>query len=216
LNKKISLSLLISNYQKCGSDESFTKIYNFVSSTFPKKIRSLAERYKLDELDVESVINLKLFEVVKNFDRAKGEFMKQLNTAVKFGCIDLLRKDIKREEINETGLTANLPEEESISFIESLTPLDNLVTTEEIAIANIQKKRDQRQLIATLLCNADDDTRQSASAYMMTGSYGEAAKLLGTNKMKVSRHVKRLSFHFDGNQNGDYRDYFTVPTVSVG
>jgi Glu-tRNA(Gln) amidotransferase subunit E-like FAD-binding protein len=218
VNQNVSLSLLVSRYQATGSDELFSEIYNIVSSEFPKKIHRLAKRFNLDEPDVESIINLKIFEVVRKFDRANGEFMKQLNSAIKHGCIDLLRKDIAHhKEINETRLTANFAKEESADYFDTLTPIEVSDEMEEIAIANIQKKRDQRQLIAAILSSTDEDTRQSASAFMETGSYGAAAKLLGTtDKKKIHRHIKRLSRHFDGNQNGDYHDYFTVATVHVG
>lgn len=204
MQKSVSLNLLVSNYQCTKNELIFNEIYRIATNKWPAILRKLANKYYIDEADVESIANYKLYEVVLTHDNSKGDFVHNLSRAIRRGCIDLVRKK-KLKDAFESLVPAKTDEDGN-----EVNPLESLATAnaEEEIIEHIQKKSDQRQLIADLLSFADDDTRESASAYMMYGSFGEAAKLLGTNKMKISRQIKRLANHFDANQFGDYRDYF--------
>ncbi|MED3649991.1 hypothetical protein [Heyndrickxia sporothermodurans] len=215
MDNQPSLELLVINYKNTSNEVIFGDIFRIASKYLHKRIARLAERYNIDRDDVESVINLKVFEVARKFDASKGPFMKQLNTAIKFGCIDEMRKDIRREEVTLSHLTANIPEDDLPEFLDKLTPIDFTSSAETQAVTNLQENREQRQLLAKLLSDADEGTRQSASAYLEVGSYDAAAKLLGTNQMNVFRKIKRLARKFDANQMGQISDYFTAPTVTA-
>lgn len=204
-----ALELLVINYNITGNEVIFNEIYNTVTEYTNKRITGLSRKYNIDSLEVESVINFKIFQVVKAFDKSKGTFMKQLNTAIRNGCIDALRKDAREKSDNLSFLN----KDDSPDFMDKLAPTG--LSAEINAIENLQKDREQRQLLANLTVKVDDNTRQSVIAFLDAGSYGEAAKLLGVNKGTIQRRIKRIARYFDANQMGQVTDYFTVPTVKA-
>jgi hypothetical protein len=208
----VDIKLLVKNYQSTGCESSFNELYRIATAKWPSLLNRLAGKYYLDRLDVESMANLKLYQIAKSYDPSLGNFTNALSTAIKRGCIDLVRKK-KIIDDHQSLVSANTDDEGNVQ-----DPFENLATAnaEDEIIEVLQKNRDQRLLIATLMIDADDNTRQCLSAYAETGSYRDAAKLLGKNdKNAVLRPIRKLSRKFDANQFGDIADYFTVPTVKA-
>lgn len=199
LTLSIEKSILI--YQQTGDEQIFYEIYKKVSENWATLIPKLAKKYYLDEHDVESVAHTKLYELVKSYDKLKGNFTHMLGQAIRRGCIDIIRQNKRREP--ETLI-------EDYSSLEFLASQRANAETE--CIEYIQKKHEQRQLLKTILKHADDKTRQSLIAFINSDfSYSTAAKQLGTTRKTIRRHITKLAEYFDGN----YRDYFTVPTEST-
>lgn len=191
---------LATEYQRTNDESVFRELYDLASANWPTLIPKLARKYYLDESDVCHVANVKLFELSRAYDRTKGSFANMLGQAIRRGCIDLIRKNKRRDA---EYLTDNY------SLIEPFTDTCNAETE---CIEYLQKKYDQRQLVEALLEHADDYTRQCVSAYLAENdSYTNAAKRLGTTRKTVRRRITSLARHFDG----EYHDYFTVPTTNI-
>jgi RNA polymerase sigma factor (sigma-70 family) len=198
----LTIEDLVVEYQRTLDELVFREIYEKASANWPTLVQKLAKRYYLDEDDVSSVAHFKLYELTKTFDRSKGYFINMLGQAIRRGCIDLVRQK-KRKDTNEFLF-------EDSSTIESQS--EQCANAEMDCIEYLQKKYDQRQLVEALLAHADENTRQCIIAFIAENySYTNAAKRLGTTRKTVRRRITRLSRHFDG----DYRDYFTVPTVNI-
>lgn len=202
-----SLENLIRDYQLSRRDDLFTDIYYELSERLVGRAEKLSAKYHIDIDDAKSVIGEKIFEVVKKYRKDDGDFMRYLNTAIKFGCIDLLRKDIQIEEISESFFAT----EEDENIFDAVI-IETEQSAEDTAIENIIKSRDQRQLIAALTDLADEPTRQSVSAYIEAGSYNAAAKLLGTPTMarSVKRRIERLKKFYNAEEMGELHDYYTI------
>lgn len=197
----LTIEDLVMEYQRTFDEDVFEMIYAEASANWPKMIPRLARRYVLDEHDVSSVAHEKLFELAKSYEREKGTFENMLGRAIRLGCIDLVRKR-KRHESHYLF--------DDFAKVERYT--DRRANAEEECIEYLQKKYDQRQLVEALLAHADENTRQCIIAFIAENySYTNAAKRLGTTRKTVRRRITRLSRHFDG----DYRDYFTAPTVNI-
>ncbi|MDQ0174441.1 sigma-70 RNA polymerase sigma factor region 4 domain-containing protein [Bacillus chungangensis] len=204
---------LISEYQKTRSDLVFSEIYFTYYSDNKRIVEKLSAKYKIDEADIESMINDKLMKVVENLDIAIGNFKKEMAVAVKNGCLDLIRK-MSREN---SYLADNYLVDEDGDDLEIFEVVSVAPTTDDEFIVNLQKNRDQRQLVAELLRKADEQTLTSISAFVQTNSYRQAAKQVGLSCHKaMKKRIRRIARQYDANRFGSYHDYFTVPTRFVG
>lgn len=199
LNKKVN------KYQVSKCEFTFNDIFRDVHSN--RLVDSLANQYKLDRLDVESAINLKLLDAIEIYDSNRGEFINLFRSIASRACIDLARRQSRESEYiadpyiecEETG------ELDEIYEIFEVAP----TTTETHILNDIIKSRDQRQLIAALLEKADKPTKLTISAFLKSDNYREAAKLLGVSHVTVINRIKRLSRYYDEQQFGHPADYFT-------
>ena len=90
----------LTNYQATKCESSFSEIYYYIYSNGGNIVKSYAYRYKLDEQDVESMINRKLFDVANKFVGESDKFKNAVFHAVKRGCIDVVRMRNNREKYN--------------------------------------------------------------------------------------------------------------------
>ncbi|SER88326.1 sigma-70 family RNA polymerase sigma factor [Psychrobacillus sp. OK032] len=201
---------IVLRYQTTKCEKAFCEIYEYIYEGGFGIVSTFSRRYKLDELDVESMINEKLLDIATKFD-GQGKFKNAVYSAIKFGCIDLARKRTLRD--NRT--TEVMYEDDDGILNEVYEIIEVAPTTEDDEIKGI-KKRDQRQLVTFLLSNANELTLTSASAFIETDSYRKAAKQIGTTDKTVKSRIRNLSKHYDESIYGSYYDYFTAPTVHVG
>src|SRR5690625_4514618 len=205
----MSINEQIIKYRQTKDEEVFRRIYESIHKG-GTMIASFTRKYGLDELDVESLINEKLLDVIDSHDPRKGKFINEVYTAVNYGCIDLLRTKTYEEEYIEDVMYENDDGEyEEVYEILQVAP----TTTEDDILNEVRKRRDQRQLIANLIEKADEPTKLSISAFLNTDSYRQAAKLASTCHKTVKARIERMSRNFDTNQYGESSDYFTVPTT---
>src|SRR5699024_2738375 len=80
----------------------------------------------------------------------------------------------------------------------------------------IRKRLDQRQLIKSLLNEADDSTKMTVSAFLDANSYRDVAKRLGICHKTAKARIRRLERRYNESIFGSCHDYFTEPTVHVG
>lgn len=208
----MTINQIVRHYQETKCDVSFTQIYEYI---YEKRdlVSFFTKRYKLDELDVESMINGKILEIADKFDGTTGKFRNAVFAAIKVGCIDLARKRNTKDKYY-----AEVMQEDDEGRLNELYEVVQVAPTtdENTIITDIQKKYDQRQLTAFLLSNTNEQTLTSALAFIQTDSYRKAAKLIGTTDKTVKSRIRSLSKRFDTNQFGNYYDYFTTATVHIG
>lgn len=205
------LNNLVISYQQKWDERVFSKVYEEVTSRWKREnvFYSLARRYGIDITEVESLAHEVLYDISRRYED-HGDFYNFLSKVLSGKCIDLRRK-YSREIDSEISLHSTVSEEDDDNPIIKFLAHAN---AEDEAIANLQRKSDQKQLIAQLLDKAPDKSRQALEAYIKSDfSYPQAAKLLGTKYDTVKRRVEKIATYFDANQNGDIYDYFTVATA---
>lgn len=207
----MTIEKAITQYQETGCEDSFSQIYYYIYS---KKniVRSFANQYRLDEHDVESLINEKILKLLEKYDDVADKFRNALYKSVKRGCIDLVRKRNTRDKYHTEVMLDD--GDEGINEVYEI--IEVAPTTLDNDIIELQKKYDQRQLIASLLSNTNEQTLTSALAFIKTDSYVQAAKQVGTTDKTVKSRIRSLSKRFDTNSFGNYYDYFTTATVHIG
>ncbi|MCG7345354.1 hypothetical protein MHZ92_14540 [Sporosarcina sp. ACRSL] len=202
----------VSKYQATGCEVAFGEIYEYIYEGGRWIVVKYARKYKLNEHDVESMINGKLIDIATKFDM-RGEFRNAVHYAIRLGCVDLLRKK-KRRDKHEAEV---MYEDDDGSLNEVYEILTVAPTTDESnIIEEIQKKHDQRQLVAFLISKADEQTLTSASAFIETNSYRKAAKQIGTTDKTIKSRIRKLANFYDCKKFGNHYDYLTVPTAFVG
>jgi DNA-directed RNA polymerase specialized sigma24 family protein len=207
---------LVLQYQQTKDNDIFEMLYDIIAKDWDKRSERVADYYGLDHHDVREMYDMKLWRLLDTYDPSKGNFQHALNRAIRYGLIDIIRKTKTRYSIEfyePSYFDEGDAENDSPSFFDKVMNIDDLPNAEAVAIEKLQKERDQRRLVAILYERADDYTRRCITAYLIGGSYEEAAKLLGTcNRSTVFRRIKRLSRHFNADKMGDFRDYFTELT----
>lgn len=208
------ISLAITRYQATKDEESFAELYHYIYSSRTNLVGTFARRYKLDELEVESMINFKLLEIADKFVGTADKFKNAVFNAIRVGSIDIARSRNAREKHH----TEVMYEDDDGTLNEVYEIISDAPTSaeEDYRISEIQKKHDQRQLTAYLLSNVSEQTLTSALTFIETNSYRLAAKQIGTSNHTVKARIRKLSKRFDEKQFGDYHDYFTVGTVHIG
>lgn len=205
------LNKLVISFQEEPSDETFMKIHEEVLAKWKKTnmIKSLGRKYRLDFAEVESLAYFKLQDVVKKYNPS-GDFYNMLSVSISRGCLDLWRG--KNSYDQEISLDFCLDsDDDSDTSLSDFIPCAN---AEEEITEYLQRNSDQRQLIAQLIDKAPEKCSQAAKAFVRCNfSYSAAAKLLNTSLPTVKRRIEKLATYFDANQNGDYRDFFTVATA---
>lgn len=206
------LNNLVISYQESRCEVTFSEIFERVSEFWKRNrvLHSLAKKYQLDFAEVESLANYTLYEIVDKY-KDSGDFYRYLSTSLSRKCINLRRDSAKYLE-NELSLDASVASED-----DSENPLIEFLVhanVEDEAIENLQRKSDQRQLIAHLLDKAPSKSLQAIEAYVETDfSYTQAAKLVGAKYDTVKRRVEKVASYYDANRSGSIKDYFTVATA---
>lgn len=206
------LNKYVLKLQICESsdyDSLFSEFYRELTSIWSSKgvIRSLANKYRLDEDDVLSIASFKSYELIEKFDETQGDFYHLLSTSISRKLIDAADK--RNEHANAHAASFETSMEDDPNII----PFIPHANAEEEAIEHLQKESEQRQLLAYLVEKADDKCQQALSAFSKSKSYREVAKLLGISHPAVKRRIKKVAKQFDSNKHGSIYDYFTVPTA---
>lgn len=210
----MTITLAITRYQATKCEDSFAELYHYIYSSKPNLVGTFAKRYKLDEHDVESMINVKIFEIADKFVGTADKFRNAVFNAIRVGSIDIARSRNAREKHR----TEVMYEDADGTLNEIYEIITDAPTSseEDFRITEIQKKHDQRQLTAYLLSNISEPTLTSALTFIETNSYRLAAKQIGTSNHTVKARIRKLAKKFDENRFGSYHDYFTVGTVHIG
>lgn len=206
------LNSLIVEYQKTRCETTFNLIYEEVGERLGNAKYNLAKYYGLGVPEVESEMNLLIFEIAIKYDIKKGNYFHMLTKGFKNVCIDLARskpKHLMRDNTFRNGEGGDTDLLDSIE-LDGITGADAQNT-----MNNLTYDIDQRQLVGKIMNDCDEDSRQAINAFNETNSFNKAAKLLGTCNKTVERRIRKLSTLFDGNQMGKIDDYFTVATRNL-
>lgn len=167
--------------------------------------------------EVESVYIDAFMNGLDKFDAGRGDFVHYVNRSVEnriknLGMARKIRNDrhVFESSWSSEGQTdfwegvqrdftdCEIQTPEDI-VLEELTTEDKLLFIPDIAQDLISKMSEEEFAIA--------------SSYMVTESYRETAKAVGTYAMKVQRTLDKIQNHYDESRFGDVRRFFTVNTA---
>lgn len=209
MNNK-QLNNLVISYQESKDELVAKEIHEIVTSIWErgKVLHSLAWRYGVEIAEVESLANFLLYEKIKTYEHV-GDFYNLLSVSLSRRCINI-RRDHAKFIDNEISLESSVNDEDDENPLIKFLVAAN---AEDEAVENLQRKSDQRQLIASLIDKAPEKCRQALKAYIESDySYTKAAKLIGVKYDTVKRRVENIANYFDPNKFGQVSDYFTEPT----
>lgn len=200
------LNELVVTYQETGSDFVFSDIYNAVLAELKNYKYELSTRYRIEADDVESELNLLIYELAMKYDETKSDFINLLRSSLRNKCIDLQRSNPKFEFVDNIVRDDEGQEQELLDLIEidEVTDKDSKETIRKLV------REDQRQLVHRILCRADEGGRQAALALVENETYNRAAKSLGTCHKTIKRRIRKLANLFDANREGNLREYLTA------
>lgn len=207
----MDLKELVIEYQKTGSEEIIRRVHNEVHQG-GRLSDKLSMQYDLDKLDVESMINEKILVILETYDGI-GNCRNMFSSYIRNGCLDLYKSRRRYLEHEADVMYENEDGEEAELYeVSEVAP----TTNEDSILDEIRKRLDQRQLIKSLLNEADDSTKMTVSAFLDANSYRDVAKRLGICHKTAKARIRRLERRYNESIFGSCHEYFTVPTVHVG
>lgn len=167
--------------------------------------------------DVESVYIDAFMNALEKFDPERGDFVHYVNRSVENRVRNLGLARKKRMERH--AYESSWQHDESVPFWDAMQAdfADCEIPTPEEIVTEELTKEDKMQFIPVIaqdmIGRMTDSELAIVSAYMLAGSYREAAKAVGTNAMKVMRTLDKVKKHYDELRFGDVHRFFTVNTI---
>jgi DNA-directed RNA polymerase specialized sigma24 family protein len=197
------LNNLVLDYQRTRNEDVFEQIYAAVSTSW-RRLDTIGKSVMADGAEVLAGYEDTLLKCIETFDN-RVDFAKLLSRSIRNKRGDIYRKK-KRIYQNEQFIAPVENEDGSeVAFeIEDEFNLEEYITA--------KKKADQRQLISSLLSDADAKTTAIVEAFLTNEkptptAIGEA---LGLHHSTVIRSLKRLAGKFDSKKYGDYTDFLVA------
>jgi hypothetical protein len=195
------LNSLVTLYQTDRNDETFEELYAIVVTNW-RRLDTVAKSVRSNEAEILATYEDELMKCIDVYD-GRGDFINLLNRYIWRKRRRIYTKQntlYKRETLwrHEEGA------EEDTAYAFQIP--DDFILEEQI----IAKKRaDQRQLIDSLLNDADDTTTAIVATFLAhpKPTATAIAKELGVHHSKVTRALTRLAAKFSTKQYGDYTDY---------
>lgn len=213
----MTLEELVIAYQSSRLDTDFESIYNQVYSQRMDPITRVGFNHGIYGHDARALVDDKIMETVDYFTIKNGSYLTLVNAAIKYGAIDIYRKEQYQADNVQDVLVPDDEEDYDGVYIEQeiyeAHPVEE-TTTEDDIINHVINNLDQRNLIAMLLLNADETTKQTIDAFQNTDTFRQAAKLIGTCHKTVKARIQRLRRGYDVETYGDPADYLITPTSS--
>lgn len=197
----------VCRYQTTGDEHLFNEIYREVAERWFSKPEGDAKFAATDVSEVCAMYDDTFMKVVGTYRREKGNFTHMLRASIYNAKCDLREKCLRRRQME-------IYEGDDQAGDDSAATLEYIAgdySAEDYALESIHRERDQRQLISSLVAQADDFTQkivQLLPSYDF--SVTALGKALGVHHSKVSRAISRLSRHYDYSRFGDISDYMTA------
>jgi hypothetical protein len=198
----LKLNNAVLEFQRSRSDESYAVIHEATIEKVNRKLEKIASSVRSNYPDTRALYEDVLMRCIERFD-GKSDFSHFFNAAVALERRGFNRKNVKR--YNREVFSVDDDDEKAATF----EIKDDFLIEEYI----VQKKRaDQRQLIDSLLNDADDTTTAIVATFLAhpKPTATAIAKELGVHHSKVTRALNRLSAKFSTKQFGDYHDYLVA------
>ncbi|WP_181349441.1 hypothetical protein [Thalassobacillus sp. CUG 92003] len=213
MSKHKQLNELVMRYKESRSDSDFNEIYQTISEKYFGKEYQLARSFNVDELEITALQDDKLLEAIASYEPEKGDFEPYFSVILVNGRKRIAGKTKKRRD-KETLLYGNDDESDAATFdrihqqhtdAEPEAPPENYV---------IKKEAEQRQLLDSLVRNADSSTALivreilSDTTYKRDFNATAIAEVVKVERSRIKRKLRNLAKNYDSSQFGDsYRDY---------
>ena len=162
------------------------KSYNeIISKEVQKKLPS---DWQLSIDEISSYVYDTFFRLSKNFKQGECSFTSYCYKYAKLCTLNVLFREYNKLKNQQTLFDIEEPEE------------DDYIVKHQIVEYDISNDKDDEQVFYTkLFCNEllekmNETDRHIAESIMNGHSYDEIAKELGTNKMEISRRMRKYSF----------------------
>ena len=198
------LNNLVTEYKALRKDETFTELYTIVSKNW-RSLHTVAQSVMSNESEILATYEDVLMECINVYD-GSGDFINLLNRYIWRRRNDIYKVNKARKKYH--GI---IPERENEDGSTAATyELADEFNLEEQITA--KKKADQRQLIDSLLNDADETTTAIVATFLAhpKPTATAIAKELGVHHSKVTRALNRLAGKFSTKQFGDYHDYLVA------
>lgn len=199
-------------YVTTKSEDVFNEMYEALIVKWKPRLANHSKVSRLTYGEILAKFDDSVLKCLAAIERdGGGEIVKLLETSVRNGKYDLMRRSKRRYEME---IYAGKDESEAATF-ETLMNTKNTYRIEDEIIA--KEKPDNRQVIESLLSDADERTTAIIQTFLKFQTSGkrtwdfvtpsQIAKELGVHHSAVTRTFKRLAAKFDVNTFGDYREY---------
>ena len=199
----LKLNNAVLEFQRSRSDESYAIIHEATIEKVNRKLEKIASSVRSNYPDTRALYEDVLMRCIERFD-GKSDFSHFYNAAVALERRGFNRKNVKRYD-REVFSVDDDGDEKAATF-----EIADDFNLEEQIIA--KKKADQRQLIDSLLNDADETTTAIVATFLAhpKPTATAIAKELGVHHSKVTRALNRLAGKFSTKQFGDYHDYLVA------
>jgi hypothetical protein len=195
------LNNLVVSYQSERLDDQFVLIYEMVTKNW-RNLKTVAKSVRASEAEMLALYEDELLKCIEVYD-SRGDFINLLNRYIwrKRRRVYSKKNTLYKYEVYEI----DREDDEAANF-----EIADEFNLEEQIIA--KKKADQRQLIDSLLNDADETTTAIVATFLAhpKPTATAIAKELGVHHSKVTRALNRLAGKFSTKQFGDYHDYLVA------
>ncbi len=203
-NQKQNINEQMLDYLSTGDPATFEEGYSALRAKYQRQL----ERWEMttsgvNEHDLLELFDDTLLKTLAALGQDEGHFEKLFHRSLYNGFKSLLRKIRTRRDFEE--YEAATSDEDAATF----EIADEFDLEEHV----VQKKEaDQRQLIDSLLSDADETTTAIVESFLQHPKPNPTAigKVLGVHHSTIIRKLERLAANFDSKQHGDYRDYLVA------
>jgi len=204
------LNNLVLDYREGRSEDTFTQLYEMVSANW-RNLGTVGKSIRASEAETIAAYQDVLLECIEKYD-GRTDFSYLVNKSIRFRRRDiyLKKKRLSEFEIYENKHPNGVMFDSEYGSTDATYNLADEFNLEEQIIA--KKKADQRQLIDSLLNDADETTTAIVATFLAhpKPTATAIAKELGVHHSKVTRALNRLAGKFSTKQFGDYHDYLVA------
>ncbi|PFP30209.1 MarR family transcriptional regulator [Bacillus sp. AFS073361] len=204
-SKKLNINHAVARYLVTKGEADFNEVYRSLHAEYRKKIAYWStSTFMANKHDVMEIFDDMLLRSLDAVEKNGGDFVKLFHLSLNSRYKSLLRKLTTRRKFEQYEVESE-EDEKPASF-----EIDSGFRIEEEIIA--KKKADQRQLIDSLLNDADAKTTAIVEAFLVSENASPTAigEALGLHHSTVIRSLKRLAGKFDSKKYGDYTDFLVA------
>nr|WP_238352162.1 sigma factor [Brevibacillus brevis] len=146
-------------------------------------------------------------DALDKFDPSIGNFENFLTRSIRNRIRDLRRN---RARVREDCTLDIAPDDGDTPISQVEDESLSLTGNVEGMVVEVQKKREQRELLSFLVTGTDDITCKVVKLFLAGQPFVAIAKSLGLSDKTVKNKLRYLSRRYDANRFGDQRNYYTV------
>jgi hypothetical protein len=202
--KKSNINALATQHIATQAEADFEATYRSLYAEYQAKLTYWSTTTSLSgSHDMQALFDDAFISTTKAIAANGGDFVKLFHRSLHNRYNSLLRKLMVRRKYEQYEMD-NGDEDTAMFEIASEFNLEDEI--------NAKKRADQRQLIDSLLSDADETTTAIVATFLQHPKPTPTAigKALGLHHSVVIRKLERLAGKFDARQHGEHRDYLVA------